>query len=188
MEKRLFIGIKILPSEKLIDIYQELRSKFENERIKWIPFENMHITLNFIGNTHEENIPQINLIIKESSIHFKPFGFDIKGLGYFKKNKKIHVIWMGIENGKELDSFAHSLIENLQLIGFENETRNYNAHLTLGRINSISDEKQFLRIISDYQDVLIQNISVKEITLFESVQRPEGSFYKVIEYFPLIQG
>lgn len=185
MEKRLFVGIKILPSERLINIYNELRSRLENERIKWIPFENMHITLHFLGNTNEEYLPRINQIIKETSGNFSPFGFDIKGLGYFKKNKKIHVVWMGIDSGEELDSLAFTLIKNLQLIGFESEIRNFNAHLTFGRVNFISDVDLFLKIVIDFQGLLIQNVNVKEIVLFESIKKPVGSVYNVVERFSL---
>ncbi len=187
MEKKLFIGIKILPSEKLIGIYHKLRLNLGNEQIKWVSFQNMHITLKFLGNTPEYMISVINNTIEEVTDQYQPFNFEIKNLGYFTKSKKIKVIWMGIENGVELNAFAHKLIKKMSLIGFEDEKREYTAHLTLGRVNFISNQNQVDDLFSDYHEILIQNVEVKEIALFESITKSDSPYYHVIKTFSLIK-
>ena len=55
-EKRVFIGIPI--GATIIALLDVLKSKFpkNSEKIKWIPSENIHLTLRFVGNISVENI------------------------------------------------------------------------------------------------------------------------------------
>ncbi len=185
MEKKLFIGIKILPSLELIGIYQELKRSLDNEKIKWTPFQNLHITLKFLGNTPEYLISGIKKALEEITELNQTFNFKIKGLGSFTKNNKIKVIWMGIEDGSEINAFVTKLIRRFELIGYEDEKRKFTAHLTLGRVNFISDVNLIKKLISDRNELLIQNVEVKEITLFESIVRFDGPHYEAIDTFSL---
>jgi len=187
MEKKLFIGIKIVPSKKLIAIYQELKTDLDNEKIKWVTPENLHITLKFLGSTPDIQIPEVKKAIKEISDHFKPFNFGIKGLGCFTKGGKIKVIWMGIDNGSELNAFADNLIKRFELIGYEDEKRKFTAHLTLGRVNLVSNMDQLEKLLSDNKEIFIQQVAVKEIVLFESITEYDGPHYRVIDTFSLIE-
>ena len=60
-EKRVFIGIPI--SAIIKPVLSVLKSKFtqNSENIKWIPSENIHLTLKFLGN-----ISVNDLVIKEN--------------------------------------------------------------------------------------------------------------------------
>jgi RNA 2',3'-cyclic 3'-phosphodiesterase len=185
MAKRLFIGIKIKPSDKLLELYQGIKQDLINERIKWIENENMHITLKFLGDTEVNLIPKIDELLKNAVANYKPFKFNIKGLGNFKKNKQIKVIWMGLDQKSELDSIANFLIDSFEKCGFENEQRDFNAHLTLGRVNSMSNNNKFDESLRNYQNSIVQSVFVNEIILFESVLKPSGRKYMEIERYAL---
>jgi len=185
MEKRLFIGIKIEPSDKLLGIYEEIKLNLEPEKIKWITKENMHITLKFLGNTDIKLITQIKEVIKNSITHYKPFQLELKGIDCFTKNKQIKVIWMGIDTNSEINALANHLINKMENLGFENEQRDFKAHLTLGRVNSNINEEKIQRIMSYYQDEIIQKVIVSEMILFESLSSQQGPKYIPIEKFHL---
>ena len=56
-EKRVFIGIPIGANIK--PVLSVLKSKFTqySENIKWIPSENIHLTLKFLGNISVNDLP-----------------------------------------------------------------------------------------------------------------------------------
>ena len=55
--KRTFIALDILPSAKTKAAYETIRQKLGHEKINWIPDDNLHITINFLGDTREEILP-----------------------------------------------------------------------------------------------------------------------------------
>lgn len=177
--KRLFIGIKINPNKKLLDFYFNLKASLKDEKIKWVPAENFHITLKFLGDTSPSLIPQIvdslNLIIKD----FQKFTLEINGLGCFKKHRRTNVIWLGLKNTQLLETLAKKVDEAMLQYGFERETRALKAHLTLGRVKFIANEKQLDNLIYEFGRVRFQNFEVTEIILFESMLHPVGPKYIV---------
>lgn len=70
-------------------------------------------------------------------------------------------------------------------LGFFDDKRSYNPHLTIARVKSICDEE----VLSDFIELLngkiIQHINVNEIILFESIQKPSGVIYYAISTFRL---
>jgi RNA 2',3'-cyclic 3'-phosphodiesterase len=181
MEKRLFIGIKIEPSPKFLEIYQEIKENLAHEKIKWVEIEDLHVTLKFLGFTHSDNIPKINTAIQRSIKHCNPFQVEINGLGSFSSNKQVKVLWMGIDKINELCSISDRLMKNLLEHGYNQEERIYNPHLTLGKINCLSNYEKYQKLEEKYWKTNIQNIEVKEIILYESLSKPLSPKYLQID-------
>ena len=80
---------------------------------------------------------------------------------------------------------AVGVITNLENIGIINDGQNFVPHITIGRINYISDKKIFNKIIQNYNTPNIQSVETKEILLYESILKKEGPVYNVIEKFKL---
>jgi RNA 2',3'-cyclic 3'-phosphodiesterase len=185
MENRLFIGVKIHPSVLFLNLYKKIKFEFKDESIKWVPVENMHITLKFLGNTPDFKLPQIKTALEITVGLFQEFTAEIKGLGYFEKGRSIKIIWMGIECGKNMVSLSESLNNNLKISGYEDSEKEFKAHLTLARIKHTTKTMEIKKFLNNYRDVFIQSINVKEVCLFESLLNPKGAEYKIIESFPL---
>jgi len=58
--KRTFIAVKIPVSRTTAEIIQDIKSELQDEKIKWVETFNMHITLFFAGETHDEMIKKIS--------------------------------------------------------------------------------------------------------------------------------
>ena len=100
INKRIFVAIKI--GRKIKSIYSpELFSKKYNSKfIKWIPIENIHLTLSFIGNIKDTDL--INIIeLLEQNISIYTFKINVEGVGIFQLNKSGKILWLGISNGRE---------------------------------------------------------------------------------------
>ena len=94
-EKRVFIGIPI--GSKIESILSSVKSAVNcnPSHIKWILVENIHLTLSFLGNISDRNIPEIIKSL-ENEITTKYFIFMIKDVGIFPSSKSPKVLWLSI--------------------------------------------------------------------------------------------
>jgi RNA 2',3'-cyclic 3'-phosphodiesterase len=175
--KRLFVGIKIHPNKKLLDFYSKLKTSLKDDKIKWVPAENFHITLKFLGETPTSLLPKITKSLEQIVADFEIFSIKLKGLGHFKKQQNTKVIWLGLENVEILSVMAEKIDIAMQKLGFEPETRPFKAHLTLGRVKYISNEIRIQEQIKAFNDFDIQLVRVSSVVLFESVLKKNGPQY-----------
>jgi 2'-5' RNA ligase len=119
--------------------------------------------------------------MKKISKQTDPFSISIKNTSIFGSAYKPRVIWFGIEENKELLDLGHTLLEKIEDIGFRRDRQNFRPHLTIGRIKYIEDKKRLNDILHLHQDYPIQKSDVLEMFLFESILKPSGPEYHVIE-------
>ena len=175
--KRLFAAIKIHPSARYINLFNEITSSLSHERIKWAEPDNMHLTLKFFGETDEQKIPGIIQAMETAAESSNPFLLKIADTGIFGSRYDPKIIWFGIEKQNELESLARNIFKELEKCGYEAERQNFVPHITVGRIRELKDKPLFQQIISKYNTVEIQEENVNEIILFESILRREGPLY-----------
>lgn len=175
--KRLFAAIKIQPTDRFISLFGEIASSLRHERIKWVEPENMHLTLKFFGQTDEKRIPAILKALKMAVGESQVFNIKISDTGIFGSRYDPRVVWFGIEKQPMLDKLAHTVITELEKCGWERDRQNFVPHLTIGRIKELKDVPLFQQIINKYKKLEIQEGSVSEIILYESILRREGPLY-----------
>jgi 2'-5' RNA ligase len=175
--KRLFAAIKIHPSPNYLAVFNAVSSSLRHERIKWVEPQNMHLTLKFFGETDEKQIPDICKAVETTASQSKPFTLKIADTGIFGSRYDPKVIWFGIQKQTELDNLAKNLFAVLENCGWKSDRQNFVPHLTIGRIKELKDKPLFQQIISKYSTVDIQEEKVTEVTLYESILRPEGPLY-----------
>ncbi|MCD4790473.1 MAG: RNA 2',3'-cyclic phosphodiesterase [Bacteroidales bacterium] len=183
--KRIFAAIKIHPSNQFLKVYYDLKTAMRNDKIKWVDTQNIHVTMKFFGETEEDRIENIITILSEISLRYKPFTLELKDVGIFGSSYKPRVIWFGIEENKIMQSLAMDTLDEMGKIGFEKDRQNFVPHLTIGRIKFVNDKKRFREIIDRYKSIEIQKENVVEFSLIESILRPQGPEYKIIETFKL---
>jgi len=183
--KRIFAAIKIIPCENFLQIYYRLKNAMKNDKIKWVPEANIHITLKFFGETNEKTIYNICEVLDDVSSDFLAFNIIFSKVGIFGSSYNPRVIWFGIEPNKTLLSIEKELNNKLEQIGIINDRQNFVPHLTIARIKSIWDKKSFQRKIDEYKNIEIQNFHADKIILFESILKAKGPKYEIIESFDL---
>ena len=62
--KRLFIGLKVEAGETLLKTISSLKTGLSYESVKWTRLENLHVTLEFLGDTDEKLIRVISDILR----------------------------------------------------------------------------------------------------------------------------
>ncbi len=183
--KRLFAAIKIYPSENFLKVYYGLKSNLRNDKIKWVDTKNIHITLKFFGETEESSIPEITDRLGGIARNHSSFVLDIKNVGIFGSSYRPKVIWFGIQQNEQLTGLASDVLDVMDEIGFKRDRQNFVPHLTTGRIKFVDNKSRFQQVIDNYRSKEIQNQEVTGFNLYESILKPQGPEYKIIERFQL---
>ncbi len=182
--KRLFIAITPVFSDRVIREFYTIKSLFKNSKIKWVDFNDFHITLKFLGNIEEPLISEISNSLSRISERFSSFDISFRGFGIFGNIKSPRVLWAGIEKNIVLVSLRQSIEIELEQIGISMDSREFNPHLTLGRIKFIAEKKKFITLITNRAKENIANIKVDKFQLIESKLHRYGPVYNVLsEYY-----
>ena len=183
--KRLFAAIKVQPDEHLISVYNGLKSSLRHEKITWVSEKNIHITLKFFGDTAEDKIDEICQVLDEVAFRSHPFDLSLEDIGIFGSSYDPRVIWFGMKKSEAVEKLAEDVIQSLKTIGFEPDRQNFRPHLTVGRIKQVISKRQFQQIIDTFKDTFLQDVQVTDFELYESILRPQGPVYTVVERFKL---
>jgi len=183
--KRIFAAIRIIPNEKLLQIYNELKSECRNDKINWVVPQNLHITLKFFGETENDKIHDIISVLSETAKRHTGFSFYLKDVGIFGSHYKPKVIWFGVDGMGELKALANDVLDSLEDLGFERDRQNFVPHLTIGRIKYTDNKELFRKTIERYKSVNIQKQTIDRYYLIESILSSHGPVYKVLESFQL---
>lgn len=185
MVKRLFIALKIEPSELLSAILSDIRLHLQGSDIRWVDAHNLHITLMFLGNVETGLIPEIETELRKIALRNSPFILTLAGLGAFYRNKQASVIWAGIKSGSAIDKLASEVQQSMFKLGLKTEERKFRPHLTLGRVKTQCNEKVLKSYLVETRDKIIQETSINKFILFESKLMPMGSIYYQLKTFYL---
>ena len=183
--KRIFIAIKIEPGPALQKIINSLKAVLASEKINWVNPENIHLTLAFLGDTDEERIKVLSIMLKRTCTGFGEFSFSLNSTGVFKDFRDPRVIWAGIEGYEKLIKLNDIINTGLKDTGFGIENRPFKPHITLGRVKYLKNPESLKSALEMYKDNFIQDVNIEEVILYQSILRPEGPVYKSLGAFKL---
>ncbi len=174
---RTFIAISV--PEEIKERISDFQRNFKKGKgfIKWVRTESMHLTLKFLGDVEEDRIASMAESVQETVGSQKPFTISLAGTGVFPHPGRPRVLWVGVEEGKEiLISLAEKIDRSCTSLGFKPEKRKFSAHLTLGRVKSAKGIDSTLSTVktADFQGGSFQ---ADEIVVMKSELRPEGAQY-----------
>ncbi len=175
---RSFIAIE-MQAEGIKEIQNQLRRA--NADIKFVEFQNLHFTLKFLGEIREEVVDDIHKIMEESFKGIRRFNVNLKGVGVFPDVRKIRVVWVGIDENKELlIDMQERLEENISKLGFRRDKR-FTPHLTIGRVKSAKNKEKLVEMIEAMNGIEIDKISIDRVLLKKSVLTPKGPIYTLLK-------
>ena len=179
---RAFIAID-LPQEILQcldDVSQHLMEEFGGAPIRWVPVENIHLTLKFLGDVSESNIEMLTDILKSIAINVKQFEFSVGGLGAYPKPHRPRVIWVGVEAPHEVMIAQRSIESEMSRLGYARERRPFNPHLTLGRLSRHStnqDIRNIAELINNNTVGYLGSALATSFHMYRSDLKPSGAVY-----------
>lgn len=181
---RTFIAVELAKDilEKIDDFIFKTYREIDKNKISWVKKENLHITLKFLGEINENQIEVVKFVLKDVSKNFKEFTIFLEGLGFFPNLKFPKVIWIGIKKHEDKLKLLASLIEeSLSKHGFLKEKKEFIPHLTIARIKQIKKINEIISYAEKYKSQTFGISEIKSITFFQSILKPEGPQYRIIE-------
>ena len=103
---RAFIAIDLPPSiqESLDKQTARLRQTLGDDAVRWVPTQNMHLTIKFLGSLPLSHLDFIKRMLTQSADSNPQFDLQISGLGSFPNSKLPRVLWAGIHASAGLTS------------------------------------------------------------------------------------
>ena len=143
--------------------------------VNWVPQENLHITFQFIGETKEEDIPEIAEFLEASFSELSALLFTNPKLEILP-GRDPKIIWISLENSDSLiQKTSKRLKSKLRQMGYKIDSRRLRFHITLGRIKKRLPEKAVRQILTT--ELKINSFEVSEVTLYKSLLKPQGPRY-----------
>jgi len=177
MNLRCFIAIEIPDRiRKEISVLIDTLKKYPAD-VKWIPAESLHLTLMFLGNTPEILLPKIEDSLSAVVASYEPFYITIGDTGVFPNRKFPRVCWIGIEDTGMLKTLQGEIEHSMKQFGFRTEDREFNPHLTIGRVRSRQGMINIVNELDNYRGRTFGGIMVKNISIMKSELKPEGAEY-----------
>lgn len=178
---RLFVGIEIPDDIKKKFLF--LMKELNTFRAKVVPYENVHLTIKFIGETEKTDL----VVDALNDIVFESFYLSISGVGVFQSVYSPRVFWVGVEETEELLKFFNVIQEKLyRTVGIPKDERNFLPHITLSRFKKpVSNIKEFIKFIDEYQNEKFGKFEVREFVLFKSILKEPDPVYSVVKKFSL---
>jgi RNA 2',3'-cyclic 3'-phosphodiesterase len=183
MEKRhrIFIAIN-LPVEikKELAKYQE---KWPELPAKWTPKDNLHITLEFLGNLTDQETGDVCQIVAEISKRHKSFTINLTKVLYGPPDKNPpKMIWVAGEKSEELTDLKNDLEECvLEKVKFRPDEKGFSLHITLARILEWEFRKIEPEEVPEISENIDLNFSADSIEVMESEMKRGGPQYTILE-------
>lgn len=153
--------------------------------VRWIPAENLHLTLKFLGDVEEARVSSIRAAVRDALTDNTRFFVTARGLGVFPDSRRPRVLWVGLAS-PELARLAGQVERALEPLGFERAAAPFRPHVTIGRWRRPESRGDRLRgELARWRDHEFGEFRIDAATLFRSTLRPEGAVYDPLEIFPL---
>jgi 2'-5' RNA ligase len=152
---------------------------------RWAKPHQLHVTLRFMGQTPEEELPEIRARL--ASVRVPAFALAAHGVGSFPPDpRRARVLWLGLEPkpplldlGEEITRVLRGLAATAQV-----ERRPFSPHLTLARLAARPDER-LSHFLAQNADFRTSTWSVECFHLYRSTLGSRGAVHEVLATYPL---
>lgn len=168
---RLFVGI--FPPENVRIAAVEAQKKLSTLPLdmKLVEQENIHISLSFLGETNEKEIPGLCRKLDEVCKK-KAFPITISSVKTIPNRNYFRVLALGVES--EEDALENLRKDVVKAVG----GGSYPAHLTLARVREVKNKDVALEGIDKIE--FSQEFTVDSVCLVKSVVTRNGPVYGVV--------
>ena len=161
-------------------VIKHLKSQIPD--VRWSLPEQLHLTLKFVGEVDNRELPQLCEKVRAACAQSPPFSLQLKGIGAFPLDKPPRVLWVGVDEGTDqLRALAERLDEKLSGLGIPRETRQFKPHLTLGRIGRNADVDKLHHSIAPLADQIAIRCEIDEVILMASIKQRAETIYEPID-------
>jgi 2'-5' RNA ligase len=152
---------------------------------KWVPTENLHVTLRFLGEVPEEGIPQIVTLLADVTSLTSCFDLTLSGVAVRPRPRAASMLWAEFSDGTAgITALAERLAFALASDGDGRPDHPFNPHVTLVRARRprpvALDALAAAATVIEATPAPERSMSVTEVTLYSSTLTPRGSRYEAL--------
>ncbi len=162
------------------------RLREPGDGIKWVPTDNLHLTLKFLGEVNNTEVPRVCQVVRDVCDAHPPFELKFSGAGGLPAIDRARVIHAGVEDATgSLTEIVMSLEKKLADLGFKPEPRDYRPHLTLGRAKGRRASEAVVERVKQESDCNLGSMFVNEVQMIASFLDKKGPTYQVMDTIDL---
>ena len=187
---RLFIAVELEKDviTALCSLHDELKGRAD--KMRFVPSQNLHLTLFFLGNTPENKIEEISKALQSLGENNSPFKLELNNrLETFDEKNPARVVWVGVKSDlAALQKLQAMIAATMHNMGFLRTEKSYIPHITIGRDVHFNDAAvRHDGHISEQKGMVMPSMLVREFSLIASILVPETGkhVYKTIASFSL---
>jgi 2'-5' RNA ligase len=165
-----------------IEIPEEIRRSIHSAglempgRLSRVSEDNMHITLQFLGDTSEEKLAKAERALND--LREGPFRATVKGISYFG-GRDIHTVFADVMDDGRIKEIYLDIGKSLNESGIDFESgREYVPHATIARVKQGGAELR--EFISKNSERLFGEFEVRSVCIKKSVLTGEGPVYTTL--------
>lgn len=161
---------------------------------KWVPCENLHVTLRFIGPLEEETVPAVGEALAAACRRVQPFKLTLGDVAPAPGGRRARMLWARFAEGSHPAAAAADAIDTAlaETIGLPSEPRPFTPHVTLARLraprkvppDALGAANDFLRSLALSHDTADGAspaiVSVRHVTLMSSRLTSSGASYEEV--------
>lgn len=159
--------------------------------VAWVPRDNLHLTLRFLGEQSEARLADALAALESAAAGEEPFTLGLHGLGAFPGLERPRILWVGVAEGALAARALQARVESgLTERGFLPEARPWHPHLTVGRV---FDERRWRgetpaalrQAVAQAGSRPVAHLGITAISLMKSDLGPGGARYTPLASCPL---
>ena len=183
MKIRTFLALELPQTVRnKLSAYVELISgNHKLQQIRWLPKENYHLTLAFLGNVEYVLISSLQLKLEQNLSSKKTVPFRFSEITPFPFSGTPKIAAAMLEHSDEMIQLQHNTAKCVRAIGISLEHRRFKPHVTLGRLKYRSRKS----IVFKPQQIFLEGVSEK-LVIFQSELAPKGAVYTSLGEISLI--
>ena len=187
---RIFIAIP-LPKptiHQLVRASSSQRPKITSG-VRWVPPENLHLTLRFLGETSPEVVSDLTMQL-DALGKLPSFDLAFTEYGVFPKWNAPTSIWLGVNKTDDLLNIHRTVELMVRDCGFRADKRPFTPHLTVVRVKrnpSSTTVSQIQEAFKNTPSPVKVGFPACHVVLFQSILSPQGSQYNAIHTVDLKQ-
>ncbi|TWJ16581.1 RNA 2',3'-cyclic phosphodiesterase [Geobacter argillaceus] len=176
---RLFVAID-LPDEVKRELAKLRREEIQGAR--WVPVEQLHLTLRFIGEVDDATFEAIRQAL--GAVRGGQFPLAVQLVGHFPPRKSPHVLWVGADAGESLADLQGQVEDAVQTAGLAPEHRPFSPHITIARLRE-TPPHVVAELEKRHQAFACAPFEVPSFHLYESTLTGKGAIHTVVRSYPL---
>ena len=149
---------------------------------RWLPPENLHVTLRFIGEVDGGQTRDIDAALAQ--VRAPGFPVTLAGVDRFGSGAKVRALWAGVEANPALEHLYGRIEQALHTAGLPPDGRKFKPHVTLARFKN-NPGGRLPEYLAHHARFRAEPFQAEVFALYSSFLSHNGAIYTEEAAYPL---